>query len=223
VLSTDTDTLIPLQAALGYEITGALFLDRQMLLVEKPADLLYLKWFSQRLRELGRTGLARAWTVAPCGGIEKIGAFMALFGGNAPTIAVLLDSTTRQEKEPALREQEILKNCNVFATPMYADGERGGVEELLGRQTYFELVNRCYKLPRRSRLAPTAGATSYVGAVEEVRARFAALGSEIVPFDDYAPAEYLVQTGKKLARKLPNMGQALDRFEKLFVDVNACL
>lgn len=223
VLSTDADTLIPLQAALGYEIVGRMFMGKQMLLVEKPSDLLYVKWFSQRLTELGRTGLAPAWTVAPCGGVEKIVAFMTLFSANAPRTAVLLDSTARQEKEPARREQEILRNCCVFAAPMYAGTETGGVEELLGRQTYFDLVNRCYKLPRRHRLASTAGATKYVGVVQEVQARFGALGREAPPFDTFAPAEHLVRTGKKLLRKLPEIDQALDRFERLFVDVNACL
>ncbi|UCG57238.1 MAG: AAA family ATPase [Phycisphaerales bacterium] len=222
-LSTNTDTLVPIQAALGYEITGTLFTGKQMLLVEKPSDVLYLKWFSQRLKELGRASLAPAWTVAPCGGVEKIGAFMALFGGNALRIAVLLDSTARQEKEAAQRENEILKNCCVFAAPMYAGVENGGLEELLGRQTYFALVNKCYKLPRRRRLVPTAGATSYVGVVQEAQARFATTGNEVAPFDPYVPAEYLSETGKKLVRKLPNLDQALDRFERLFVDVNACL
>lgn len=40
VLSTDRDTLFPLQAALGYDITQSLFIGEHTLLVEGPAELL---------------------------------------------------------------------------------------------------------------------------------------------------------------------------------------
>jgi predicted ATP-dependent endonuclease of OLD family len=49
VLSTDRDTLFPLQAALGYEITQSLFVGEHTLLVEGPSDILYLKAASNAL------------------------------------------------------------------------------------------------------------------------------------------------------------------------------
>ncbi len=52
VLSTDADTLFPLQAALGYEITQTLFIGEHSLLVEGPSDLLYIQWASDRLGHL---------------------------------------------------------------------------------------------------------------------------------------------------------------------------
>jgi predicted ATP-dependent endonuclease of OLD family len=42
VLSTDRDTVFPLQAALGYEITQSLFVGEHTLLVEGPSDILYI-------------------------------------------------------------------------------------------------------------------------------------------------------------------------------------
>lgn len=47
VLSTDPDTISPLQSALDYELTQTLFIGRHTLLTEGPSDLLYLKWFSE--------------------------------------------------------------------------------------------------------------------------------------------------------------------------------
>lgn len=44
VLSTDADTLFPLQASLGYDITQSLFVGEHTLLVEGPSDLLYIQW-----------------------------------------------------------------------------------------------------------------------------------------------------------------------------------
>lgn len=57
VLSTDLDTIFPLQAALGYDITQSLFVGKNTLLVEGPSDLLYLKWFSKELRNRGKVCL----------------------------------------------------------------------------------------------------------------------------------------------------------------------
>jgi predicted ATP-dependent endonuclease of OLD family len=76
VLSTDRDTLFPLQAALGYEITQTLFIGEHSLLVEGPAEILYLPWFSRKLESKGKKGLDKRWTLTPCGGIDKIPAFL---------------------------------------------------------------------------------------------------------------------------------------------------
>ena len=55
VLSTDKDTLFPLQGALGYEITQSLFVGEHTLLVEGPSDLLYLTAMSEELRTRKRS------------------------------------------------------------------------------------------------------------------------------------------------------------------------
>ena len=56
-LSADADTLFPLRAALGYDLTQSLFIGEHSLLVEGPSDLLYLRWFTRQLAGQGRTGL----------------------------------------------------------------------------------------------------------------------------------------------------------------------
>jgi hypothetical protein len=82
VLSTDRDTLFPLQGALGYEITQSLFVGEHTLLVEGPSEILNFQVMSAELAARKRTGLDRRWTVCPCNGIDKVQAFMSLFGGN---------------------------------------------------------------------------------------------------------------------------------------------
>jgi energy-coupling factor transporter ATP-binding protein EcfA2 len=72
VLSTDRDTIFPLQSALGYEITQSLFVGKDTLLVEGPSDLLYLKAFSSLLHQCGRIGLDPRWTVCPVGGVDRV-------------------------------------------------------------------------------------------------------------------------------------------------------
>jgi hypothetical protein len=82
VLSTDRDTLFPLQGALGYELSQSLFVGEHTLLVEGPSDVLYLQAFSNALKALGRKHLDPRWTLCPAGGVDKVWAFVSLFGGN---------------------------------------------------------------------------------------------------------------------------------------------
>jgi len=225
VLSTDLDTLLPLQTALAYEITQALFSGGNTLLVEEPSDLLYLKWFSDRLTERGRIGLDQAWRITPCGDPGRIGVFIGLFGQNGKRVAVLLDSSSAERRNIlALKDSNLLKKCNVFCVDGYIEsGEAGDIEDLIGRDTYFALVNACYKLSRAHRIGRTRQPSPGGRVAQEAAEHFKALASDTPEFDHYAPAEYLTENSKKLMRKLPNLDKALDRFEKLFAHFNSCL
>ena len=78
VLSVDKDTLFPLQAHLGYEITQSLFIGKDCLLVEGPSDVVYLQVVSRALQSRGRVGLDNGWTICPTGGLDKVGAQICL-------------------------------------------------------------------------------------------------------------------------------------------------
>jgi predicted ATP-dependent endonuclease of OLD family len=80
VLSTDRDTLFPLQAALGYDMAQHLFISPNNLVVEGTADFTYISLISDHLRDMGRTGLDHKWSVIPVGGADLIPSFVALLG-----------------------------------------------------------------------------------------------------------------------------------------------
>lgn len=226
VLSTDADTLFPLQAALGYEITQTLFVGKNTLLVEGPSDLLYLKWFSKRLTEGGRVGLDPAWTIAPTGGIDTISAFMVLFGANKLNVAVFLDFAHGQKtKVKKLRELELLKNCHVLSADMYVDEDEADIEDIIGRETYFTLVNLCYNLSGKHKAgcSKSQQVPPPVRVVKQVEDHFRTLAPDVPKFDHYTPAEYLTGNGKELMDKIPGLKDAFGRFEKLFGDLNAYL
>ena len=82
VLSVDRDTLFPLQGALGYELTQSLFIGRHNLIVEGPSDVLYLSALSAELKRRKRECLDSRWVICPSGSIDKVAAFVSLFGGN---------------------------------------------------------------------------------------------------------------------------------------------
>ena len=228
VFSTDTDTLIPLRAALGYEMMRSMVAGHKTLLVDSMTDALYLNWFSTRLNEKDRTGLDSSWKIVPCGGGEKIGAFLGLFGANHGDVVVLMDVAGGHKRLEQLRDSELMQGCGILTMDKYIHSEEGSIEDLIGWPTYFGLINLCYKLPRKKRLSLTApGETVSIDKptkrlIRQVEEYFATAGSDIGAFDRYKPAEFLVEHTGKCLKKLPDLSRALDRFEKLFADINTC-
>jgi hypothetical protein len=223
VLNVNRDTLFPLQGALGYEITQSLFVGENTLLVEGSSDLVYLETFSKALRDLGRTHLDPRWTICPVGGIDKIGAFMSLFGGNHLNIATLVDVGLGQKKkvEELDRLTTVLRRGKVFTTTAYAGQSEADVEDIIGAAGYLDLVNDCYGFTGADAVTlPTAvsSATRIAKYVEEVlRPRASA-----PLYHHLTPAVHLMEN-RKLLPKLTDSDHALDRFERLFADLNALL
>ena len=103
---------------------------------------------------------------------------------------------------------------------MSANG--GSIEDMIGSPTYRGLVNLCYGLPRRTRLPLSSQPGESRGLLRQVEEHFATVWIGTGAFDRYRPAEFLAENTKKCLKKLPNLGEALDRFEKLFAEINAC-
>lgn len=223
ILSTDRDTVFPLQACLGYELTQSLFVGEHTILVEGPAEMLYFDWFKRRLAAEGRITLDKRWTVCPCGGIDKIPAFLSLFAGNRLHIAVLTDFAEGQKRRIRdLRASKLLKDGHVLTAEMYAGGQaEADIEDLLGREFYIGLVQQAYNLSNQQSLPSLAPTTVPQRVVKEVEEYFRSLPATVAEFDHYTPSEYLTRQGATFT--LPGVEIALDRFENLFRDFNAML
>ena len=228
VFSTDADTLIPLRAALGYEMMRSMVSGHKTLLVDSMTDAFYLNWVSTRLNEKGRAGLDSSWKIVPCGGGEKIGAFLGLFGANKGNVVVLMDVDGGQKRLEQLRDSELVRGCGILTMDKYIHSEEGSIEDLIGWPTYFGLVNLCYELPRKKRLSLTAPdeTVSFDAQpkrlVLRVEEYFTAAVTDVGSFDRYKPAEFLVEHTGKCLKKLPDLPNALNRFEILFADINTC-
>ena len=220
VLSADSDTLFPLRAALGYDITQTLFVGEHCLLVEGPSDLLYLKWASRQLAKKGRTGLDARWTVTPVGGLDKVASFVALFAGNELHVAVLADFHSGDKgKVQRLRESEILESGHVFTAERFCDQEESDIEDMLGRAFYVELVNRGYELSVDRRLPPELPDSAPVLVLEEVKQHFRTVAIEGPEFDHLSPAVYLVEHESSFVNA-DGIEEALNRFEEFFQRIN---
>lgn len=226
VLSLDPDTVFPIQGALGYDISQSLFIGPDTLLVEGPSDLLYLQAFSAELQRRKRTALDRKWTMCPSGGIDKVGAFLSLFGGNKLHVAVLTDYAAGQKtKIEQLKASKLLKTGHVLLATTFAGTAEADVEDLLGDELYLELVNRACdidsKKPITSSDLKAAGEKS-VRIVKRVEAA-SRLRPELPEFDHYFPSWWLIQNPQLLSKDSPALNAALDRFESLFKSVNSLL
>jgi predicted ATPase len=224
VLSTDADTVFPLQAALGYDVTQTLFVGKHNIAVEGPSDYLYLTWFSTELRSRSREGLDRRWRIAPTGGIDKIASFVSLFGANKLHIAVLSDYHSGDKKKVNdLRTSKLLRDGHVFTAETYVGQPEADIEDLIGRANYTELVNRAFSLDPPQRLPVTKPEGVPALVVREVEGHFRVLPPGSPEFDHYVPAEYLMANSTRMKKVLPDLDSALDRFEKLFADLNKLL
>lgn len=223
VLSTDRDTIFPLQAALGYSITQTLFVGEHTLLVEGPSELLYFRWFSNELDRLGRVGLDRRWVVSPAGGVDKVASFISLFGGNNLHVAVFTDyKQGDKQKVRSLRDAQILQQGHVFTADTYSGQAEADIEDVLGRPLYVALVNQCYALEKGTKIATRKPQDAPIRVVKEAEDHFALLPPEAPRFDHYTPSLFLTENTKELRDVLP-LADALERFERLFYDLNSLL
>lgn len=201
VLSSDPDTILPLRAVLGYDLTQSLFAGAHTLLVELPSDLLYLRWASNELRANDRTTLDSRWAISPTGGVGKVANFVALFGDSDRRVAILSSSH--------------------MAT--FTGGTEADIEDLLGREFYLGLVNATFTLEQNDQLVSSKPATASNLVVQEVERHMANMSAPALQFDRYAPAAYLIENWHDLKEKLGGVDEALDKFEAFFKQVNSVL
>lgn len=224
VLSRDPDTVFPLQGYIGWGLTQFLFVGRHNLLVEGPGELLYLKWFSGELRLRDRESLDIRWVVVPCEGVDKISPFVSLFSGNDLHMAVIVDYHVEvKNRVHSLEDSRLLEKGHVFRVDQYVGQAEADIEDLLGRDFYISLVNECYGLTKAQQLPKSKPKGTSIRVVKEVEAHFRTLPNTIANFDHYNPASYLMEHGATLKATVSGLDDALDRFEKLFRDLNKLL
>jgi energy-coupling factor transporter ATP-binding protein EcfA2 len=221
VLSTDADTLFPIRAALAYDVARRVVTGPQTLLVDRPSDVLYLKWFSRELQLQGRAHLSPAWSLVPVGGLDSIAPFVSLFAGQEQQIAVLTDGLmSHPHRLDGLWDRGMLQFGRILRPALYTEREDAQLEDLLGRRLYRELVTGAYGL-EESAVLDDGTAPGDRRLVAEVEAYFASMPPWAPRFDAFAPAAYLFENTATLRATLPDLAEALDRFEKLFRDLHS--
>lgn len=210
VLSTSKDTRFPLQAALGYELAQTLFLGPNNLLVEGPADYLYIQVLSSHLRGIGRTGLDPRWVIVPVGGLDKIPTFVALLGSQL-NVAVILDvSAGANQKINSLVQRGIIAGEKLIPLTEFTGDPEADIEDLFDVDFYLNLLNRSGLASLKASQLKTRG---------RILKRIEA--ATCTSFDHYQPARYLLEHQEELLKIIDN--GTVDRFDLLFRRTNALL
>ncbi len=227
VLTQDPDTLFPLQAALGYELTQSLFVGENTLLVEGPGDILYIQALSDALRLRKRQGLDPRWTICPAGGIDKIRPFASLFGSNNLNIAVLSDQAKGDKRKiDELRKSEILKAGQFYTMADLLNREEADIEDLLSPALFVQVLNGTYDLPKKDSLTEKKledADKSTLRLVKKAEAYFKLLPDNIPMLDHFAPAAWLVRNPAALNATSPEVEDTLTRAEMVFKVFNDML
>jgi predicted ATP-dependent endonuclease of OLD family len=212
----DPNTLFPLQAALGYDIAQNLFVSKNNLLVEGPADLIYLTVLSSILEVEKRTCLKDNITIVPVGGLDKVSTFISLLRGSKLNVACLLDTFTDQkgkQKVTDLVMHKIIKEKHIrFFNEFTNNGkEIADIEDLFDKEEYLKLFN-----------------TAFDGVYSEIKVSDLDMSIDTIlkqinkvigkdRFNHYIPANKLNKLG---VDKTFFSSKTLDNFEKMFVEIN---
>lgn len=106
---------------------------------------------------------------------------------------------------------------------MFVVENEADTEDVMGRSNYITLVNTCYNLPKSHKLPVQKPSNAPARVLEEVKNRFGTLPPKYPEFDHYTPALFLVSNTSDMLSALPELDQALERFEKLFEGLNKLL
>ena len=85
---------------------------------------------------------------------------------------------------------------------------------------YIHLVDGALALPSNKKMAKKKSQNTEKRVVKEADAHCALLPVEFPEFDHYMPINHLLQLSMEEIENLPGLDDALNRFEKMFKDLN---
>lgn len=228
---SDPKTVFPLQAALGYTVAQNLFISKRNLLVEGPADLVYLRFFSAALEKQNRAGLRDDITVVPTGGLDKLATFIALLAANRLDLVVVHDWGSRPDPHlDSLVRDKLIRDKLVLNYGMFRDSAKPKAASVPPTAPPATDVEDLFTIPLYLKLFSGAFDKQLGGEVKEADLP---PGDRVVErlnrylkdkgitlkasggFNHYSVANYLAANPPKSIDK-----DTLARFESLFARVN---
>lgn len=220
----DPDTVFPLQAALGYTIAQNLFIGKRNLLVEGPADLIYLSFFSSVLESRGRDHLRDDIVIVPVGGAGNISTFVSLLGANRLELVSLLDYSANavQTLDNLVREKTIAQKQLLWYSEFRGgpDTQPTDIEDLITPSVYMKLFSAAFESELNGRVIKATELPPRDRIISQIDAFLDAEGivlRQAGGFNHYRPASFLASRPFKTSQ-VDN--STLDRFVTLFRKVN---
>lgn len=228
ILGTDSDTIFPLQAALGYDLIQTLLIGPQVLLVEGKSDMIYLQLMSEILDEQDRTALSHQWTPVPVDGADNVPTFVSMFGASDLDIGVLLDDDTRiQQRLENIESRGQLDLDNVKLITEYTENSNADTEDMFSKEFYISLVNDAYLAELR--FAQDAPDEVDLRQIQNQNPRIARRLEWFFEenqinggvFEHNKPAKHFQKNRDEFKEELEE--DTLDQFETLFEDLNSII
>jgi AAA domain, putative AbiEii toxin, Type IV TA system/AAA ATPase domain len=216
---TDQETVSPLRAALSHDLATALVTGRNCLLVESPADLLYLQILSQACEDADLPALDPQWVVTPVGGADKVSAFVSLQSTTGINVAVLMDADPPgEERIEAIARDGHVDVSRLIQFREFAAGKQAGIEDLLDPAFYCALVSGAYAPAIASgALKPTDLKSRQPRITQRVAQYFRDNGVADGRLNRYRVAAYLARQQGTLVPELnaATMRRAAKMFERI--------
>ena len=201
-LHNDSETVFPLQVALGSQMARTLFLAPHCLLVNAPSDLIYLQVLGEMAASKGLARLDPRWVVIPVGGADNLPTFVSLLGESYVSVAVLMDITpTNKEKLDRFGG-----NGGGSRTPIrWVEVTRirdADIEDLFEPNFYLNSSAQTYdgELPAPLTLKSISGSNPRI--VKRISDYFHKEGISGGAFDPYRPAANLLQKHSEIRHRI---------------------
>ncbi len=213
-LTTDADTLLPIQAALGYSISQHLFIGSgRNLIVEGGSDFVYLMRMSEYLFAQVKTGLDPRLKIVPVGSASNMPAFVALIGRDLE-VSVLLDgarSGKDAQRVLALVDGKLItKDEIVVIADIQSAVTSPDIEDLFDVDDYLRLYNWAFDKKLKAADLPN-NTDRIIKRIEAVA----------VVFDHALSAHALTAHRDEFFKSVAS--GTVERFEKLFAALNATI
>ncbi len=214
--TADRDTLLPVEAALGYAVSRHLFAGPgQHLAVAQASDMVYLQRMTEHLlRAADDAGLNPRLAVIPVGGAGNLPAFVALMGRQRP-LSALVDGSRTGAAWERIRKSAEANGVPVSSLVVCADADdslprAADLEDLFALGDYLRLYNWAFAAALTER--------DIAATTEPVLRRLAAV---VGPFDPVRPAHALTEHRREFFARVDPATVA--RFKALFARLNATL
>jgi hypothetical protein len=211
-LSADRNTILPVEAALGYTVAKHLFFGSgPHVAVEGSSDFVFLTQMSEYLIAQERTGLDPRLSIIPVGGIGNMPAFVALMGRRLDVRALVDGAETARvtakvrsaANAVGIEPQRIVVIGEMDNLPATAD-----IEDLFTTKDYLWLYSRAV-----GRFAETDLPATPEPILRRLEAARARNGQEAT-FDHAWPAHELTASRSDFFNQVDPI--SLDRFEAVF-------
>jgi len=209
VLTTDPDTLFPLQGALGYDLAQHLFISKNNLLLEGTSDYTYMIIISDYLKDKKRTGLLDEWTLIPVGGADLIPTFVALLGIHLDLTVIVDARKEGNQKLSNLSKKGYLNSKRIITLNEITGGSYVDIEDIFEPKDYLKIYNETYQ--KTHKIEDLTGSDQIVNKIARLE--------EIDRFNHGKPADNFLRNRDKYLDDLSEI--TLSQFEKLFERVNS--